>query len=105
MIEINKLESYKNKEDLPKELKPNLIYVDHRNHSILLPFMGKHIPFHICILKSIVKNDEGKYASLRFNFHLPNSVATLNFPKFVEPTVFVKELVFRSMMVNRISEI
>ena len=105
MIEVSKLDCYKHKEDLPKDLKPNLIYIDNKSNSILLPINGQHVPFHICILKSVVKNDEGKNASLRFNFHIPNSVATLNFPKFVEPTVFVKELVFRSQMVNRITEL
>jgi nucleosome binding factor SPN SPT16 subunit len=63
------------------------------------------VPFHIVILKSVVKNDEGKYASLRFNFHLPNSIPTLNFPKYVEPTVFVKEIVFRSQNLARIAEL
>lgn len=52
-----------------------------------------------------MKNDEGKLASLRFNFHLPNTVPTLKFPKFVEPTVFVKEIVFRSQQVSRVAEL
>jgi nucleosome binding factor SPN SPT16 subunit len=48
----------------------------------LLPINGKHVPFNIHTLKSVVKNDEGKYSSLRFNFHLPGTVANLTFPKF-----------------------
>ena len=71
-------------------MKKNLIYIDNRNNAILLPIGGAHVPFHICILKSVVKNDEGKFASLRFNFSLPSNVGILNFPKFVEPAVFVK---------------
>lgn len=102
-IQVNKLECYKQKEDLPKDLKPRLIYVDHRNNSILLPINGQHVPIHICILKSVVKNDEGKNASLRFNFHLPNTIATLNFPKYTEPTIYIKELVFRSQHISRIT--
>ena len=105
MIEVGKLECYRREEDLPKDLKAKMIYIDNRTNSILLPINGQHVPFHICILKSVVKNDEGKFASLRFNFHLPNSLANLNFPKFQEPTVFVKELVFRSQMVGRITEL
>lgn len=81
-IEINKIDCYKSRDDLPKDLKKNLIYIDNKNNSILLPINGSHVPFHICILKSVVKNDEGKHASLRFNFHLPNTVGTINFPKF-----------------------
>ncbi len=102
---MSKIECYKNKDDLPKDLKPKLIYIDNKNNSILLPINGTHVPFHVCILKSVVKNDEGKLASLRFNFHLPNTVATLNFPKFTEPTVFVKEVVFRSQQVSRVAEL
>ena len=105
MIEVNNLYCYKHKEELPKDLKKNMICIDNKNHAILLPINGQHVPYHICILKSVVKNDEGKYASLRFNFHLPNSLATLNFPKYQEPAVFVKEIVFRSQMVNRITEL
>lgn len=71
----------------------------------MLPINGQHVPFHICILKSVVKNDEGKHASLRFNFHLPNSIPTLNFPKYTEPTIFVKEIVFRSQNISRVAEL
>lgn len=81
-IECSKIECYKSKDELPKDLKPRLIYIDNKTNSILLPINGQHVPFHICILKSVVKNDEGKHASLRFNFHLPNSIPTLNFPKY-----------------------
>lgn len=84
-------------------MKKSLIYIDNKNNTILLPINGTHIPFHVCILKSVVKNDEGRHASLRFNFHLPNTIATINFPKYVEPTVYVKELVFRSQQIARIA--
>ncbi len=71
------------REELPREaMKKNMIYVDHKNNAILLPIKGSHIPFHILLLKSVVKSDEGKFASLRFNFHLPNSISNLTFPKF-----------------------
>ena len=90
---------------MPRDLKKNLIYIDNKTSSILLPINGQHVPFHIVILKSVVKNDEGKHASLRFNFHLPNSIPTLNFPKCPEPLVFVKEIVFRSQNVARIAEL
>lgn len=63
------------------------------------------MPFHIHTLKSVVKNDEGKYASLRFNFHLPGTVANLNFPKFNEACIYVKEMVFRSQQIARISDL
>ena len=82
-----------------------MIYIDNKNNSILLPINGKHVPFHVCILKSVVKNEEGNFASLRFNFHLPGSVATINFPKYPEPTVFVKEMYFRSQNKGRVFEL
>lgn len=55
-IECSKIECYKNKDQYPKDLKPKLIYIDNKNNSILLPINGQHVPFHICILKSVVKN-------------------------------------------------
>ena len=84
-------------------MKKNQIYVDNKNLSILLPINGKHIPFHIHTLKSVVKNDEGKFASLRFNFLLPGTINNLTFPKFNETSVYVKEMVFRSQQVGRIA--
>lgn len=95
-IEGGKLESYRSREDFPREMKKNQIYVDAKNNSILLPISGRHVPFNIHILKSVVKNREGKFVSLRFNFHLPGAVPNFNFPKFSESCVFVKEMVFRS---------
>ena len=56
-IDVTKIECYKQREDLPKDLKPKLIYIDNKSNSILLPINGQHVPFHICILKSVVKND------------------------------------------------
>ena len=84
-------------------MKKNQIYVDNKSHTILLPINGKHIPFHIHTLKNVVKNDLGKFASLRFNFLLPGTINNLTFPKFNETSVFVKEIVFRSQEVSRIS--
>ena len=104
-IEVNKIECYKSDKELPRDLKPNLIYIDTKTNSILLPINGKHVPFHICILKSVVKNEEGNFASLRFNFHLPGGAATINFPKYPEPTVFVKEMYFRSQNKGRVFEL
>ena len=86
-------------------MKKNQIYVDNKNHTILLPINGRHIPFHIHILKSVVKNDEGKYSSLRFNFLSPGAISNMIFPKFNETSVFVKEIVFRSQQVQRLAEL
>jgi nucleosome binding factor SPN SPT16 subunit len=104
-IEFSKLESYKAKNELPKEMKKNQIYVDSKNNSILLPINGTHIPFHIHTLKSVVKNDEGKCASLRFNFILPGTISNVSFPKFNETTIYVKEMVFRSLQIARITDL
>lgn len=86
-------------------MKKNQIYVDSKNSTILLPISGKHVPFNIHTLKSVVKNEEGRYSSLRFNFHLPGTIANLTFPKFNEACAYVKEMVFRSSQVARISDL
>lgn len=42
---------------MPKDIKKNMIYIDNKYNTILLPIKGSHIPFHILLLKSIVKSD------------------------------------------------
>ena len=44
-----------------------------KNNCIVLPIMGQHVPFHITVIKNISKHDEGKFTSLRLNFHVPGA--------------------------------
>lgn len=54
-ISHEKVECYKSKEDLPKDLQPGRIYVDSKANAVLFPIYGHHVPFHINVIKSVVK--------------------------------------------------
>lgn len=54
-VDYERLECYKNREELPKDIKKNKIYVDGKNNSLLLPINGVMVPFNVNVLKNIVK--------------------------------------------------
>lgn len=91
-VDYEKVECYKNREEFPKDIKKNKIYVDAKNNALLLPINGVMVPFHVNVLKNIVKYEEGKFAALRFNFHTPLAglIGNINLPELAENTIFVK---------------
>lgn len=42
---------------------------------------------------------------MRFNFHLPGTVPNLIFPRYNDPCVYVKEMVFRSQQATRMADL
>jgi nucleosome binding factor SPN SPT16 subunit len=106
-VDYEKIECYKNREELPKDIKKNKIYVDARNNAVLLPIHGVLVPFHISIIKNVAKHEEGKFAALRFNFHTPLAglLGNINLPQFKEATIFVKELTYRSENLKSMGEV
>jgi nucleosome binding factor SPN SPT16 subunit len=54
-VDSDKVECYKNREEFPKDIKKNKIYVDAKNSALLLPINGVMVPFNINVLKNIVK--------------------------------------------------
>lgn len=76
----------------------NQIIIDKKQHTVLLPINGTHVPFHIASIKNISKSDEGEYIHLRINFN--NSKQ--NFGKVYEAAkkfkdhVFIKEISYRA---------
>jgi len=70
-----------------------------KNLAIILPIMGMHVPFHISVLKNLSKHEEGRFTSLRFNFHIPgpsSSLANVSFPEIDSNSIIVYEVIFRS---------
>lgn len=90
-------------------MKHNQIYVDFKHNSIVLPIRGRHIPFHISVLKNISKHDEANMSSLRLNFHVPGTAslsANINFPESKDHPnfLYIRELTFRSKDTRRLNE-
>lgn len=82
---------------MPKDLQPGRIYVDNKANAVIFPINGVHIPFHINVLKNIVKIDENKLTALRFNFNMPigGVVGNIRIPSIKENTIYIKELIYR----------
>ncbi len=90
-------------------MKHHQIYVDVKRNAIILPINGKHIPYHISVLKNISKHDEANMASLRLNFHVPGTAslsANINFPesKDLNNFLYIRELTFRSKDTRKMND-
>ena len=66
-------QSYGNEKQIPKDLKPGLLYVDKQHNTILVPYnnIGAFVPFHVSTIKSVSIKTEGQWTYLRINFHTP----------------------------------
>lgn len=104
---FKKFESYKRDNQLPPRIKNLEIVVDQKNHTIVLPVMGRPVPFHIHTIKNASKNDEGEWSYLRINFLSPGQgVGRKDDQPFEDASAhFVRSLTFRSLDGDRYDEI
>lgn len=68
---FRRFESYKRDNQLPTKIKDLSVYVDHKASTVIVPIMGRPVPFHVNTIKNASKSDEGEYAYLRINFLSP----------------------------------
>ncbi|TVY40043.1 FACT complex subunit [Lachnellula subtilissima] len=68
---FKRFESYKRDNQFPPRVRDLAIVMDQKNSTIVLPIMGRPVPFHIQTIKNASKSDEGDYAYLRINFLSP----------------------------------
>ena len=47
-----------------------MLNVDSKNNAILVPLDNDLVIFNIAVIKNVSKHEEGKYISIRFNFHV-----------------------------------
>jgi nucleosome binding factor SPN SPT16 subunit len=104
---FKKFESYKRDNQFPPKVKDLQVVVDQKNSTIILPVMGRPVPFHINTIKNASKNDEGDWSFLRINFLSPGQgVGRKDDQPFEEPSAhFVRSLTFRSLNGDRYQEI
>lgn len=59
--------------EIPKDLKPGILYVDKAHYTILVPYnsVGAFVPFHVSTIKNVSTMNEGQWTFLRLNFHIP----------------------------------
>lgn len=92
------IQSYQSEKQLPKDLKPGLLYVDKEHNTILVPYnaAGVFVPFHVSTIKSVSTKIEGQWTFLRINFHISGG-NTMQFPATKDPNaLFVKELTLKN---------
>ncbi|KAL9023725.1 MAG: hypothetical protein Q9196_007018, partial [Gyalolechia fulgens] len=104
---FKKFESYKRDNQFPAKVKDLAIVVDEKASTIVLPIMGRPVPFHIQTVKNASKSDEGEFAFLRINFLSPGQgVGRKDDQPFEDPTAhFVRSLTFRSRDAERMETI
>jgi nucleosome binding factor SPN SPT16 subunit len=104
---FKRFESYKRDNQFPPKVKDLAIAVDQKNLTIVLPIMGRPVPFHIQTIKSASKSDEGEFAYLRINFLSPGQgVGRKDDQPFEDASAhFVRSLTFRSHDGDRLQDI
>lgn len=104
---FKRFESYKRDNQLPSKVKDLTVYVDHKASTVIVPVMGRPVPFHINTIKNASKSDEGEYAYLRINFLSPGQgVGRKDDQPFEDPSAhFVRNLTLRSKDNNRFAQV
>lgn len=104
---FKKFESYKRDNQFPSRVKDLVIVVDVKASTVVLPIMGRPVPFHINTIKNASKSDEGEFAYMRINFLSPGQgVGRKDDQPFEDATAhFVRSLTFRSRDADRMQDI
>jgi nucleosome binding factor SPN SPT16 subunit len=104
---FKKFQSYKREEDFPNKAKELIITADPKNQSVIVPIMGRPVPFHINTIKNASTTAEGAFTSLRINFLSPGQgVGRKDDQPFEDPNAhFVRSLTFRSKDTDRMQHI
>lgn len=104
---FKRFDSYKRDDQFPPRVKNMEIVVDIKNATVVLPIMGRPVPFHINTIKNASKSDENDFSFLRINFLSPGQgVGRKDDQPFEDANAhFVRSLTFRSTDGDRYSEI
>ena len=104
---FKRFESYKRDNQFPSRVKDLVIVVDQKASTVVLPIMGRPVPFHINTIKNASKSDEGEFTYLRINFLSPGQgVGRKDDQPFEDASAhFVRSLTFRSKDAVRMQDI
>ena len=104
---FKRFESYKRDNQFPPKVRDLGIVIDQKNNTVILPVMGRPVPFHINTIKNASKSDEGEWSFLRVNFLSPGQgVGRKDDQPFEDASAhFVRSLTFRSTDGARYDEI
>ncbi|KAH8893201.1 transcription elongation complex subunit [Thozetella sp. PMI_491] len=104
---FKRFESYKRDNQFPSKVRDLGIVIDQKNGTVILPVMGRPVPFHINTIKNASKSDEGEWSFLRINFLSPGQgVGRKDEQPFEDASAhFVRSLTFRSTDGSRYEDI
>lgn len=104
---FKRFESYKRDNQLPPSVANLGIVVDKKSLTVILPIMGRPVPFHIHTIKNASHTPENDFTSLRINFLSPGQgVGRKDDQPFEDPNAhFIRSLTFRSHDIDRIESI
>ncbi|KAF1344690.1 transcription elongation complex subunit [Delphinella strobiligena] len=104
---FKRFESYKRDSQMPAKIKDLIVLVDMKTSTIILPIMGRPVPFHINTIKNVSQTDEGAFSYLRINFLSPGQgVGRKDDQPFEDPLAhFLRSLTFRSKDTDRMDTI
>ncbi|PSN69825.1 SPT16-domain-containing protein [Corynespora cassiicola Philippines] len=104
---FKRFESYKRDNQLPANVKNLEIFVDKKNLTVILPIMGRPVPFHIHTIKNASHTPETGFTSLRINFLSPGQgVGRKDDQPFEDPNAhFIRSLTFRSQDIDRMEQV
>lgn len=104
---FKRFESYKRDNQLPTKVRELTIYVDQKASTVIVPIMGRPVPFHINTIKNASKSDEGEYAYLRINFLSPGQgVGRKDDQPFEDLSAhFLRNLTLRSKDNERLAQV
>lgn len=108
-IRLDRLEVY-NGDTFPKHLQKDKIRIDSKRFALLLPIMGRIVPFHVCVLKNVIsQKEENGFSTLRFNFYTPGiGINNLVFPTletFTKDISLLQEVVYMSKLHEQFNSI
>lgn len=105
---FKRYESYVRESQIPSNVKDLKIHIDSKNQTIIVPIMGRPVPFHINSYKNGSKTEEGDYTHLRLNFNSPGLMVSKReeLPyELGEDKQFIRSLTFRSKDGARMTEV
>lgn len=73
---------------------------------MIIPIQGRLAVFHVAVIKNVSKHEEGRFVSIRFNFHVSGGgLVPVTFPEAKPQDVFIREITVRMTDFQRASEI
>lgn len=73
---------------------------------MVIPVEGKACVFNVAVIKNVSKHEEGRFVSIRFNFHVQGGgVMPVSYPDPKQGEVFIREITVRMTDFQRANDV